>query len=61
MKPKSQVYFKVDFALTERLRNIPISFMQNILNTEIKRRQDQKSYHVLTSLTIDGCEHISDL
>ena len=41
MKPRGQDHFKVDFALTERLRNGPIIFMQNILNTEVKRRQDQ--------------------
>ena len=41
MGPRSQEHFKVNFALTDRLKNGPINCMQNILNTEVKRRQDQ--------------------
>ena len=33
MNPRSKEHFKVNFALTERLKSGPIIFMQNILNS----------------------------
>ena len=41
MNPRSKEHFKVNFALTERLKSGPIIFMQNILNSEVKHREDQ--------------------
>ena len=41
MKPRNYEHFKVLFARTNRFKESPIIYMQNILNREIKRKKDQ--------------------
>ena len=41
MKPRHVEHFQVFHANTERLKNGPIIFMQNLLNQEIRRKEEQ--------------------
>ena len=41
MQPREHEHYKVFFAKTNRFKESPVIFMQNILNTEIKRKMDQ--------------------
>ena len=41
METRDMEHFKVFHANTERLKNGPIIYMQNLLNTEVRRRIQQ--------------------
>ena len=41
MKSRNPEHFKVFFSHTERLKNSPVIYMQNLLNNEVTRKQEQ--------------------
>ena len=41
MGPRDHEHFQVDHANTERMKNSPIIYMQNLLNQNIKRKKEQ--------------------
>ena len=43
MDTRNHEHFQVDFAHTERMKDSPILYMQNLLNNEVKERKEVAS------------------
>ena len=51
MQPREHEHYKVFLARTNKFKESPVTFMQNILNTEVKRKIDLDNYGILDQLT----------